>query len=191
MRWIGGLLLIPAALMLAGCGFGRVEQGRVVEYDRGQGLVTMILDSNPGAHRTPRYDRLPPQTVRVPANPAEMGPAPRAGLLLAVDRARHQIVAYDAASRALRTVSYTPVEEQRNVGPGSLPLPAIDREKGTITLYEPLQRLRLTFSAGAAELSLPEDTWKPGDEVRYYFKQPGQALRMMNVTQTDLSKAGE
>jgi len=32
-------------------------------------------------------------------------------------------------------------------------------------------------------------TWRTGDVVRYYYKTPGQALRLMNVTATDLSKA--
>ena len=36
--------------------------------------------------------------------------------------------------------------------------------------------------------ALPDDTWKAGDDVRYYFKQPGQALRMMNVTATNVMK---
>ena len=37
---------------------------------------------------------------------------------------------------------------------------------------------------------MPAETWRCGDVVRYYYKEPGKALRMMNVTKTDLSKAG-
>jgi hypothetical protein len=36
---------------------------------------------------------------------------------------------------------------------------------------------------------MPADTWKTGDEIRYYFRDPAQALRMMNVTRTDLNKS--
>jgi hypothetical protein len=35
-------------------------------------------------------------------------------------------------------------------------------------------------------LSLPPDTWKSGDMVRYYYKEEGQALRLMNVSKTKL-----
>jgi hypothetical protein len=37
---------------------------------------------------------------------------------------------------------------------------------------------------------LPADCWRTGDEVRYYYKDPGQALRMMNITKTDIHKTG-
>jgi hypothetical protein len=36
---------------------------------------------------------------------------------------------------------------------------------------------------------MPAGTWQAGDVVRYYYKEPGRALRLMNVTRTDLSKA--
>jgi hypothetical protein len=36
---------------------------------------------------------------------------------------------------------------------------------------------------------MPADTWRAGDVVRYYYKDPAQALRLMNVTRTDLSNA--
>ena len=37
---------------------------------------------------------------------------------------------------------------------------------------------------------MPADTWQGGDVVRDYYKNPAQALRLMNVTKTDLSKSG-
>lgn len=196
MRRRGWLVFALLPLTLIGCGgFGQVEQGRVIEYDREKGKVTMILDSNARPHGMPRYDVLPPITVRVPSDPSEMGPAPEAGRLLAVDSERRQIVTYDAAGGRLRTVSYVPIEERRSVRPNDprlrMRLPLVNREKGTITLYEPRQRVLLTFSASSGQLGLPVETWKAGDEVRYYYKQPDRALRMMNVTKTDLSKAGE
>lgn len=190
------LVLAPLALALIACGgFGQVNQGRVIQYDREKGLVTFIQDSNYREPGQPRFDVLPPVTVKVPADPNEMGPAPEAGKLLSLDSERRQLVTYDAGAQRLRSVSYTPLEERRNVYrddprlPGRLP--RIDRPNRTITLYEPRQRLLLTFSVSAENFSLPEDTWKAGDDIRYYYKQPGQALRMMNITRTDLSQAGK
>ena len=79
--WLG---FAPLALVLIGCGrFGQVNQGRVVQYDREKGLATFIQDSNYREPGKPRFDVLPPVTVSIPADPAEMGPAPEAGKLLA------------------------------------------------------------------------------------------------------------
>jgi hypothetical protein len=191
--------LAVAPLILAGCGhvvkFGEVNQGRVVHYDRQAGLVTFIQDSNYRNPTRPRFDVLPPVTVRVPVDPSEMGPAPEAGKLLALDTAGRQLVTYDAGAQRFRTISYTPIEERRRVAPNDsrlrARLPLIDREKKTITTYEPVARVLLTFSVSDADFNLPEDTWKAGDEIRYYYKQPGQALRMMNVTKTDITEAGK
>ena len=68
--------------------------------------------------------------------------------------------------------------------------PPVDRAAKTITVYAPEQHLLITFSASGDLLALPDDTWQPGDVVRYYYRQPRQALRFMNVTRTDLSKSG-
>lgn len=35
---------------------------------------------------------------------------------------------------------------------------------------------------------MPEDTWKPGDDIRYTYRTPGQAIRMMNVSKTEIIK---
>jgi hypothetical protein len=188
------LVLAPLPLVLAGCGrFGQVNQGRVVEYDRDKGMVTFIQDSNYRDPTKPRFDVLPPVSVRVPADPREMGPAPAAGMLLAVDPGRRQLSVYDPGTERIRTISYTPVEELRGVHGDDARvrtgLPRIDRRDKTITIYDPRRQLLLTFSVGDADFKLPEDTWKMGDEIRYYYKEPGQALRMMNVTRTDVSEA--
>jgi len=196
MHWPRSMLMGLALLLPAGCGrFGQVDQGRVVDYDRGNGLVTLIRDSNYRAADRPRFDVLPPVVVRIPRNPEEMGPEPAAGKLLAVDSSRREIVTYDAGGRRFRTISYVPLAESRNIRPGEprlrQHLPLVSREKKTITLYEPRQRLLLTLAASEEHLSLSEDTWKAGDEIRYYYKEPGQALRMMNITQTDIRNAGK
>jgi hypothetical protein len=182
-------LLSAAALSLAACGnFGKVEQGRVIAYDKKTGEVVMIRDSSGGQAPKPVYDALPPLSVRIPVDPDEMGPAPTAGKLMRVDLANHELVIYDATAHRFRTIPYTPVEERHNVGKGA-GLPAVDKVRKTITIYCPAERAAVTFAAPDDLLAMPADTWKTGDEVRYYFKDPAQALRMMNVTKTDLSKS--
>lgn len=183
------VLLGAATLSLAACGnFGKVEQGRVIAYDKKTGEVVMILDSTDGQAPKPVYDALPPASVKAPEDPDEMGPAPAAGKLMSVDLTDHELVIYDAAARRFRTIPYTPVEERHNVAKGT-GLPAVDKVKKTITVYCAAAKASVTFAAPDDLLAMPADTWKTGDEVRYYFKDPAQALRMMNVTKTDLSKS--
>lgn len=182
--------LVGAALLLSGCGgFGRVEQGRVVAWDAREGVVTLILDSNFRDPERPKYDVLPPVTVRVPKDASQMGPAPVSGRLVELDVAASRAVVYDAAGHSLKTVSFTLIEKVDNVPPEDTRvtrgrLPAIEHGKNIIRLYwDKGQQIVTIFVAGGA---VSADDWRTGDEVRYYFKHPGQALRMMNVTRTKL-----
>ena len=77
------LAILITSLLLAGCGeFGEVEQGIVVASDGTR--LTMVLDSNPG---DAKYDRVPPIVVAIPEDESQMGPAPQAGGLIALDTA--------------------------------------------------------------------------------------------------------
>ena len=191
-----GWLTALAGLALAcgwGCGrFGRVDQGRVIAYDPQSGLVTLILDSNYKEPGKPRYDVLPPVSVRVPADPAAMGPAPQAGGLVELDLRNRQAVIFDAASQSLKAIRLEMLEMAENVGRDDarvarVRFPMVDRTKKAVTLYSARKRQLITFGVPEEYLGLPERTWVAGDEVRYYYKDPGQALRMMNVTKTEVS----
>ncbi len=187
-NWIAAAGLIVILLAASGCNVsGKVEQGRVIAYDRQAELVTLIPESlAPGA---PGPGVLPPVTVKIPADPDEMGPAPAPGKLMRLDTKARSLVVFDSATQSFRTIQYTPIAERRKVtkAPRS---PAVDRVRKTITVFSPEQHAVITFAASDDLLALPDDTWKSGDVVRYYYKDPGQALRFMNVTSTDLSKSG-
>jgi hypothetical protein len=188
-RTLVWILIGAAAVVTAGCtNYGTVEQGRVINYDKRSGQVTLIRDSTGGQAPKPAYDSLPPISVKSPEDPDEMGPAPQAGKLMRVDLKNQEIVIYDTAANQFRTIRYTPVGERQNVARGT-GLPVIDKANKTITVYCAAEHTALTFAASEELLAMPADTWKTGDEVRYYFKDPAQALRMMNVTRTDLGKS--
>ncbi len=188
------LVAVAALGLAAGCAkFGKVEQGRAIACDQQKGVVTLILDSAPTSDQ-PKYDVLPPVTVMLPQDPSEAGPAPEAGKLLSFDTKKRTVVFFDQTSGTVRTVSYVPVEERSGVSRddprvAGVEFPAVDRQKKTVTIYSRRKKILLTFAVPDRYLTLPDDTWKSGDEVRYYYKQPGQALRLMNVSKTDLSKA--
>ena len=67
----------------------------------------------------------------------------------------------------------------------------MDRTRKTIAVYSPRDRKLLVFAVPEEYYAMPDDTWKIGDEVRYYYKDPTRALRMMNVSKTDLNKGGK
>jgi len=191
------MIVVAAAALLsaAACGnYGKVEQGRTVAFDKQSGVVTLILDSAPQSE--PRYDVLPPVKVKVPLDLKEMGAPPEPGRMLYNDFDKRQIVIFDPEAVAIKTVSYTVVERFDKVTRddprvAKAKFPRVDRQKKTVTVYSRRYKILITFTVPDEYIALPDITWKAGDEVRYYYKEPGQALRMMNVSKTDLSKAGK
>ena len=187
------LLACAPVLFTLGCSdFGKVEQGRVIAFDKQKGLVTVIRDSAAAANK-PKYDVLPPFTVKIPANPDEMGPAPAAGKRLLFDTDNKKIVLFDAVAGSIKTITYTPLMEASNVAKDDprvkgIQFPIVDRQNKAITIYSSRDKKLVKFTLADEYFALPDDTWQAGDDVRYYFKQPGQALRMMNVTGTDVMK---
>jgi len=190
--WHGAWKAALLALLCAGCGeLGKVNQGRVVAYDSNSGLVTLVADSNAADPAHPRYDALPPLVVKAPTKSSDMGPAPEPGFLLDIDSQRHELHVFDPDSSSVRTIGFDLVDLRTNVSSrdpavAGRRFPAVDRSRKTITIYRRKQRELLTFSVSDSDLDLPDVTWRFGDEVRYYYRDPGQALRMMNVTKTDI-----
>ncbi len=186
-------LVCAAALLAFGCGnYGSVEQGRVIAFDKQKGEVTIIRDSA-AARGKPQYDALPPVSVKVPADHSEMGAEPAVGKRLALDTARKSVVFFDTKSNLIKTVTYTVVSELSNVASDDprvkgVKFPVVDRQNKVITIYSSSEKKLIKFTVADEYFSLPDDTWKSGDEIRYYYKQPGQALRMMNVTTTNVMK---
>ncbi len=184
-------LLLP--LLLGSCGgLGKVNQGRVIAFDREKGLVTCVSDSNYKQPGHPRYDVLPPVTVKIPSNPKQMGPVPDAGMLMDLDTAKRSLVIFDPATQSLKSIEYTLVAEATNVFRNdprisNTAFPVVDRQKKTISIYLRVTRQLLTFSVPDQYFQLPDETWKAGDEIRYYYKDPTQAVRLMNITKTDIS----
>ncbi len=188
-------MMLPAALwmaLLVGCGgFGKVNQGRAVAYDSQKGLLTLILDSNYREPGKPRYDVLPPVTVRIPENPRAMGPAPQAGGLIELDLRSRRVVVFDAAGQSLRTIRCEVLSLAEGVSRddrrvAGARFPRVDRAGKTVTIFLPNERRLITFTVPDEHLALPNSTWTAGDEVRYYYKDPAQALRLMNVTKTEI-----
>lgn len=197
-KWclIAGMAIFPI-LIATGCGkLGQVDQGRVIQFDKAKGTVTIIRDVKADP-QNPDYSHLPPMTYDLPADPNEMGPEPKAGLRMKLDTQTKEIVIYDLAAQNFKTIQYTLIDQKENIASdnplvleGQKPkkYPVIDQGKKTITIYSKRQKVLTTFSVPEEYFALPDYTWDNGDEIRVYYKEEGKSLRFMNITKTDIFK---
>jgi hypothetical protein len=192
------LLLGAMCLSLSACDFGEVDQGRCVAYDASANTFTMVQDKN--------HDQLNPDytggvmTYTMPADPAEAGPEPKAGGRVKFDVEKKQVILF--VNGELKTVDIEFTDIQNDIAAHNPKLfedsamktprkfPVIDKDNGTITEYSKRLRKLLTFKVPAEYINLPPETWEAGDEVRIYYKPNAkhQALRFMNITQTNIFK---
>ncbi len=198
-RLMGAQAVFLLIAVLAGCQkMGKVDQGRVIEFDKEKGTVTMIRDAGPNPDQ-PDYSHLPPVTYQVPTNPDEMGADPKPGKRMKLDVSDRKIVIYVPALNHFATIKYTLVDQKENVGPDdSLVLdnvagkpktfPVVDPYRKTVTIYSKRQKTVITFSVPDEYFAMPADTWDSGDEIRIYYKEEGKARRLMNVSKTDIFK---
>jgi len=191
-------ILLPIVLFGCNTEFGTVDQGRAIGFDKEKGLITIIRDVNHDA-KNPDYSFLPPVTYLKPADPQEMGADPKVGSRMKLDTQKKQIVIFDKSSQNFKTIDYTLVDEQENIDrkhplvydietEKAKKFPVVDKDKKQITIYSSRQKLLITISVPSEYFTLPDYTWDAGDEVRIYFKQPGKALRFMNISKTDIFK---
>ncbi len=193
------LLILPLSLMLTGCGdYGRVDQGRVIEYNKATKTATIIRDKSIDPKK-PDYSHLPPVKYITPDDKAEMGPEPKAGKRMKLDLDKKQIVIYVPMLNNFANINYTQIERKDNLASNDPAVydnaadkakvfPIVDQQNKTITIYSKRQKVLVKFSVPDEYFALPPDTWENGDEVRIYYKQEGKALRFMNISKTDIFK---
>ncbi len=200
IRKLSRLLVVLSFVGILGCGrdFGKVDQGRTIAFDREKKTVTLIRDVSTDAAK-PDYSYLPPVTYRMPKDPDETGPEPKAGLRMKLDTTKNQIVIFDPAAQNFKTIPYQLVDQKEKVEK-DYPLvfdkatgqpkkfPVVDRSQKTVTLYSSRQKTVTTIKIPDEYLGLPDIAWDSGDEIRVYYKEEGKALRFMNVTKADLFK---
>ena len=93
------LLVALPLVFLFGCAEeGKVDQGRVVAFDKDKKLVTIIRDKKMDTLH-PDYSYLPPLIYTLPADPEETGPLPKVGARMKLDVEKNQIVIFDAKSQ--------------------------------------------------------------------------------------------
>lgn len=178
--------------------FGKIDQGRVIAYDKEKKTVTIIKDRKEDPKK-PDYTTLPPHTYKLPeivGGDPKMGPEPKAGLRMKLDPGKKQIILFDTATQNFKTIDFKLIDHKENVVPkdplvldkeGKLKkFPIIDREKKTITVYSRRLKVLTTFTVPDEYFALPDYAWDAGDEVRIYYREEGKAIKFMNITKTDI-----
>ena len=194
VSWWALVASLAATLVLGGLGcgeMGKVDQGRVIAFDNAKATVTFINDVKHDP-ANPDYSGAP-MTFSLPTDPADRGEDPKAGKRMKLDAKTREIVIYDTATQSMKKITYTLIDQKEGVAKDD-PLvkgkkfPLVEKDKKAITIYSGRQKLLTTFSLPDEYFALPDDTWEAGDEVRVYYKEPGKALRFMNITRTDIFK---
>ena len=194
VSWWALVACLAETLVLGGLGcgeLGKVDQGRGIAFDNAKATVTFISDVKMDT-ANPDYSGAP-MTFALPQDPADRGEDPKAGKRMKLDAKTREIVIYDTATQSMKKITYTLIDQKEKVEKDD-PLvkgkkfPLVEKDKKAITIYSGRQKLLTTFSLPEEYFALPDDTWEAGDEVRVYYKEPGKALRFMNITRTDIFK---
>ncbi len=193
------LLAALPVMLLAGCvDYGKVDQGRAVAVDKEKKTVTFIRDKANDSQK-PDYTYLPPLTYSFPTDPAEMGAMPKAGLRMKIDAEKSQVILFDPKKQSFETLNIQIVDKQEGIDAkhplvfdtatgAAKQFPTVDKDKKIVTIYSGRQKLLVSFIPPDEYLGLPAAAWDAGDEVRVYYKEDGKALRLMNVSKTNIFK---
>lgn len=194
MKQFTGIIIIATLMIFAGCSndMGKVIQGRVIAFEKDTGTVTFIEDKSLVKGK-PDYSVLPPVVFKIPVDKHEMGPDPAVGQRMSLDADKNEIKIFDMATAQFKTITITVVDKKEKIDKDNalvkdVKFPIVDRTAKTIQIYSKRQKLLVTLSVPDEYFDLPDKTWAAGDEVRIYYKDDGQALRMMNITKTDIFK---
>lgn len=190
--WLFLVVAVPFVFLFGCADQGKVDQGRVVAFDKDKKLVTIIRDKKMDT-LNPDYSYLPPLSYTLPADPAETGPLPRVGARMKLDTEKNQIIVFDGKGQNFKAIDFKPVEKKTEVERDNAlvkgkKFPLVDKDKKTVTIYSGRQKVLETIQVADEYIGLPEATWDAGDEVRIYYKEEGKSLRFMNVSQTDIFK---
>ena len=114
------LLAILPWPWLFGCGeMGKVDQGRVIAFDKTKETVTFIVDVKHDP-ANPDYSGAP-VTFALPKDPTERGEDPKSGKRMKLDTKAREIIIYDPGHPRLQEDHLYPDRSERRRGQGQPP----------------------------------------------------------------------
>jgi hypothetical protein len=186
-----GVALILILPMLGCKEKEKIDQGRVIQFDKSKGVLQVILNKS-SDHLSPDYSALPPVSYKLPSDLQDIGFIPKAGLRIKLDAEKNEIIIFDEATQGFKILKYTPVDRKDNVAKDN-PLvlengqpkkfPAVDKEKNIFTIYSERQNILTTFSLPPEYSALPVFTWDAGDEVLVHYQGDGPDRKVTKIVQ--------
>src|SRR4030042_4630108 len=116
VSWWALVASLAATLVLGGfgCGeLGKVDQGRVIAFDKTKATVTFINDVKHDP-ANPDYSGAP-MTFALPQDPADRGEDPKAGKRLKRDAKTREITIYDPGTKSMKKITYTLIDQKEGV----------------------------------------------------------------------------
>ena len=196
--WRTLLVALPMVLLLGCSEPGKVDQGRVIKFDKETKTMVFIRDKANDT-QNPDYSYLPPVTYVLPVDPAEIGPEPKAGGRMKIDNKKNQITIFDPATQNFKVIDFVMIDFKENIDKEhplvfdkeagkAKKFPVIDKDKKTVTIYSGRQKTLSVIQLPEEYFAMPDSTWDAGDEARVYYKEEGKSLRFMNITKTNIFK---
>ena len=196
--WRTLLVALPLALLMGCSEPGKVDQGRVISFDDATKTMVFIRDKANDT-QNPDYTYLPPVTYTLPADPAEVGPLPKAGGRMKIDNKKNQITIFDPATQNFKTIDFVMIDFKENIDKNhplvydkeadkAKKFPVVDKDKKTVTIYSGRQKTLSVIQLPEEYFAMPDSTWDAGDEARVYYKEEGKSLRFMNISKTNIYK---
>src|SRR4030042_5232038 len=109
-----GSLSMALVLGGLGCGeLGKVDQGRVIAFDKDKETVTFIVDVKHDA-ANPDYSGAP-VTFALPKDPAERGEDPKFGKRMKLDAKTREIIIFDTDTKGFKKIAYTLIDQKEDV----------------------------------------------------------------------------
>ena len=178
--WIIALALISIMITL-GCGeLGKVDQGRVIQFDKTKKTVTLIRDKSADPQK-PDYSYLPPITYTLPVDLQEMGPDPKVGLRMKLDIQKKQIVIFDPSAQNFKTIPYTLLDQKEKINKED-PL-VYDKDKDKPKKFPVIDRAKEDDNHLFQKTTNPDHLFPPRRILLPYRKIPGiPGMRSVFIT---------
>jgi len=173
-----------------------IIQGRVIEYDPNTNYVKIIRDANNDMVK-PNYNTLPLMTFELPKEIIPKGSEPTDGYRIALNSDEGIIKVYDPQNNIFKDLKISIIDKKLNIQRDdplvfdkdkkqSIIFPIINKEKKKIMLYSQRQKIYLIFKVDDSLFSMPEKTWRAGDDVKISVQSDNKITKITNLTKSDL-----
>lgn len=178
---MGCLCALVCAMAVGAWAEDKEVQGRCVAADKEKMTVTILKDAKKDM-QSPDY--------QVPALVFALTPdmaLPKAGKRIKLDAKKNQILIFDDAAGAIKTIDYTLAEQKEGVEPDNAlvagkKFPIVDKAAKTVSVYSKRQKILTVFALPEAYAASADSLWDNGDELKISYSEDGKAAKLENLS---------